>query len=211
MTTKELRNQRMADHLIERLRRRNITAYYCPTAEEAVKTMLQLIPKGSSVSWGGSMTIRDTGIVKALHDDGSYQLLDRDLATSPQEAQEIYMKAFGADYYLSSANAMSEDGVIVNIDGNGNRVAAITWGPKHVIFVISLNKVMQDTDAALKRARSVASPINMTRFQKNTPCQIDGVCHNCNSADCICNYIHFLRNSPNGKHQVILLGEDFGY
>lgn len=121
------------------------------------------------------------------------------------------MKAFGADYYLSSANAMSEDGVIVNIDGNGNRVAAITWGPKHVIFVISLNKVMQDTDAALKRARSVASPINMTRFQKNTPCQIDGVCHNCNSADCICNYIHFLRNSPNGKHQVILLGEDFGY
>ena len=211
MTTKELRNQRMADHLIERLRRRNITAYYCPTAEEAVKTMLQLIPKGSSVSWGGSMTIRDTGIVKALHDDGSYQLLDRDLATSPQEAQDIYMKAFGADYYLSSANAMSEDGVIVNIDGNGNRVAAITWGPKHVIFVISLNKVMQDTDAALKRARSVASPINMTRFQKNTPCQIDGVCHNCNSADCICNYIHFLRNSPNGKHQVILLGEDFGY
>ncbi len=211
MTTKELRNQRMADHLIERLRRRNITACYCPTAEEAVKTMLQLIPKGSSVSWGGSMTIRDTGIVKALHDDGSYQLLDRDLATSPQEAQEIYMKAFGADYYLSSANAMSEDGVIVNIDGNGNRVAAITWGPKHVIFVISLNKVMQDTDAALKRARSVASPINMTRFQKNTPCQIDGVCHNCNSAACICNYIHFLRNSPNGKHQVILLGEDFGY
>lgn len=211
MTTKELRNQRMADHLIERLRRRNITACYCPTAEDAVRKMLEWIPKGSSVSWGGSMTIRDTGIVKALHDDGSYHLLDRDLVSTPEEAQEIYMKAFGADYYLSSANAMSEDGVIVNIDGNGNRVAAITWGPKHVIFVISLNKVMQDTDAALKRARSVASPINMTRFQKDTPCQIDGVCHNCNSVDCICNYIHFLRNSPRGKHQVILLGEDYGY
>lgn len=211
MTTKELRNQRMADHLIERLRRRNITACYCPTAEDAVRKMLEWIPKGSSVSWGGSMTIRDTGIVKALHDDGSYHLLDRDLVSTPEEAQEIYMKTFGADYYLSSANAMSEDGVIVNIDGNGNRVAAITWGPKHVIFVISLNKVMQDTDAALKRARSVASPVNMTRFQKDTPCQIDGVCHNCNSVDCICNYIHFLRNSPRGKHQVILLGEDYGY
>ena len=211
MTTKELRNQRMADHLIERLRRRNITACYCPTAEEAVKTMLQLIPKGSSVSWGGSMTIRDTGIVKALHDDGSYQLLDRDLATSPQEAQDIYMKAFGADYYLSSANALSEDGQIVNIDGTGNRVAAITFGPKNVIFVVGVNKVAQDVEAALKRARSTSAPINTARFDIDTPCKIDGVCHNCNSADCICNYIHVLRNSPKGKHQVVIVGENLGY
>ena len=211
MTPTKIRNEKLAAKIIKNLERRHIKGYYCPTAKDAVNLVSTLIADGSSVTWGGSMTIRDMGIPAALHARESLTVYDRDLAADRDEAQQIYLKAFSCDYYLSSANAMSEDGVIVNIDGNGNRVAAITWGPKHVIFVISLNKVMQDTDAALKRARSVASPINMTRFQKNTPCQIDGVCHNCNSADCICNYIHFLRNSPNGKHQVILLGEDFGY
>jgi hypothetical protein len=101
--------------------------------------------------------------------------------------------------------------VIVNIDGNGNRVAAITWGPKKVIFIIGLNKVAQTVEAALARARSTASPINAARFDIKTPCQVDGVCHNCNSPESICNYVHFLRNSPHGKHTVILVGEAFGY
>ena len=105
----------------------------------------------------------------------------------------------------------TEDGVIVNIDGNGNRVAAITWGPKKVIFVIGMNKVAQNVEAALARARSTASPINAARFDIKTPCQVDGVCHNCNSTDCICNYVHFLRNSPRGRHTVVLVGEDLGY
>lgn len=211
MTITEKRNEKLSARIIKNLAKRHITAYYCATSKEAISKALELMPEGSTISWGGSMTIRDMGLVNAMHDSKKYKLLDRDLVNTPQEAGEIYIKAFGADFYISSANAISEDGVIVNIDGNGNRVAAITFGPKNVLFLIGMNKVCQDVDAALKRARSTASPINCARFNKNTPCQIDGSCHNCNSVDCICNYIHFLRNSPQGKHQVILVGENLGY
>ena len=158
MTPTEQRNALLAQRMIKNLNRRNMDAYYCPTAEEAIGKVMELIPRGSSVSWGGSMTLRDMGLTRALHADGGYRLLDRDLAKDRAEAVEIYLQAFRADYYLSSANAISEDGVIVNIDGNGNRVAAITFGPQHVIFVIGLNKVAQTAEAALARARSTASP-----------------------------------------------------
>ena len=211
MTPTEMRNERLARHLIRHLERRNMHACYCATAEDAVAKVTELIPDGCSVTWGGSMTIRDIGIPAALHARGTLSVMDRDLAGSREEAQEIYRKAFTADYYLSSANAISEDGVVVNIDGTGNRVAAITFGPKHVILVIGLNKVAQTVEAALARARSMASPINAARFDIKTPCQTDGTCHNCNSADCVCNYIHFLRNSPGGRHTVILVGERLGY
>ena len=198
--------------MIKNLNRRHIEAYYCPTAAEAVKKVSGLIPDGSSVTWGGSMTIRDIGIPQLLCNRGTLEVLDRDKAETPEEVQEIYLRAFTSDVYLSSANAISEDGVIVNIDGNGNRVAAITWGPKKVIFVIGINKVAQTVEAALARARSTASPINAQRFDINTPCKTDGVCHNCNSTDCVCSYVHFLRNSRNkGRHVVVLVGEDLGY
>ena len=197
--------------MIKQLQRRHMEAFYCPTAAEAVKKVSELITDGSSVTWGGSMTIRDMGIPDALRQRGTLNVLDRDLVETPEEKAEMYLRAFSADVYLSSANAISEDGVIVNIDGNGNRVAAITWGPKQVIFIIGVNKVAQTVEAALARARSTASPINAARFEIQTPCQVDGVCHNCNSADSICSYVHFLRNSPRGKHKVILVGEDWGY
>ena len=211
MTPKELRSERLAARMIKQLQRRHMEAFYCPTAAEAVKKVSELITDGSSVTWGGSMTIRDMGIPDALRQRGTLNVLDRDLVETPEEKAEMYLRAFSADVYLSSANAISEDGVIVNIDGNGNRVAAITWGPKQVIFIIGVNKVAQTVEAALARARSTASPINAARFEIQTPCQVDGVCHNCNSADSICSYVHFLRNSPRGKHKVILVGEDWGY
>ena len=211
MAPKEQRNGHLAQTIIKNLQRRHIEGFYCPTGKEAVKKVMELIPDGSSVTWGGTMTVRDLGIPDALRSRGTLDVLDRDLVETPEEKQDMYLKAFSADVYLSSANAISEDGVIVNIDGNGNRVAAITWGPKKVIFVIGLNKVAQTVEAALARARSTASPINAARFDIKPPCQIDGVCHNCNSADSICNYIHFLRNSPRGRHTVVLVGEALGY
>ena len=211
MTPQELRNERLAKTVIKNLQRRHIEGFYCPTAEEAVKKVSDLIEDGSSVTWGGTMTVRDLGIPQTLKNRGTLEVLDRDLVETPEEKQAMYLKAFSADVYLSSVNAISEDGVIVNIDGNGNRVAAITWGPKKVIFVIGLNKVAQTVEAALARARSTASPINAARFDIKTPCQVDGVCHNCNSADSICNYVHFLRNSPRGRHTVVFVGEDLGY
>ena len=211
MTPKELRDERLAKTLIKNLKRRHIEGFYCPTAEEAVQKVSELIEDGSSVTWGGTMTVRDLGIPDYLRSRGTLEVLDRDLAVSPEEKQAMYLRAFTTDVYLTSANAISEDGVIVNIDGNGNRVAAITWGPKKVIFVIGLNKVAQNVEAALARARSTAAPTNAARFDIQTPCQSDGVCHNCNSPQSICNYIHFLRNSPKGRHVVVLVGEELGY
>jgi len=211
MTPIEQRNELLAQRMIKSLNRRNMDAFYCPTSAGAIAKVMELMPQGSTVSWGGSMTLRDMGLTRALHDDGRYILLDRDRAVDRAEAVEIYLQAFRADYYLSSANAITEDGVIVNIDGNGNRVAAITFGPSHVIFVIGLNKVTQTVDAALAGASSTAGPINTARFDISTPCKADGVCHNCNSPECICNHIHFLRNSPRRRHTVVLVGEPLGY
>ena len=211
MTPKERRDERLAKTLIKNLKRRHIEGFYCPTAKEAVQKVSELIEDGNSVTWGGTMTVRDLGIPDYLRNRGTLDVLDRDLAETPEEKQAMYLRAFSSDVYLTSANAISEDGVIVNIDGNGNRVAAITWGPKKVIFVIGLNKVAQNVEAALARARSTAAPTNAARFDIQTPCQADGVCHNCNSPQSICNYIHFLRNSPKGRHVVVLVGEELGY
>ena len=211
MTPNEQRNERLGAKMVKAMQRRHFDAYYCATASEAKAKVNELIPEGASVTWGGTMTVRDMDIPKMLQERGTLKVWDRDNVETPEEKQEMYLRAFQADYYLSSANAITEDGVIVNIDGNGNRVAAITWGPQHVIFVVGMNKVAQDPEAALKRARSTAAPINAARFDIQTPCQLDGQCHNCNSPESICNYVHFLRNSPRGKHLVVLVGEDFGY
>lgn len=211
MTPQEQRNELLAKTIIKNLQRRHIEGFYCPSGEEAVKKVSELIADGSTVTWGGTMTVRDLGIPEHLKGRGTLEIIDRDLAETLEERQAMYFRAFSADVYLSSANAISEDGVIVNIDGAGNRVAAITWGPKKVIFVIGLNKVTQTVEAALSRARGTASPINSARFDIKTPCKADGVCHNCNSPECICNYVHFLRNSPKGRHAVILVGENLGY
>lgn len=213
MTPKEKRNALLAEKLVGNLKQRHYEAFFCPTAQEAVEKITGMIPEGSSVTWGGSMTIRDMGLTKALHNKEGLDIWDRDLAQSREEAQEIYRRAFYADYYLSSVNAMSEDGEIVNIDGNGNRVAAITFGPKRVILVVGINKVAQNLDAAISRARSLAAPVNMMRFANlNTPCKNDGMCHDCKSPDSICNYIQIMRNShPVGRHIVVIVGEELGY
>lgn len=211
MTPKEIRNQRLAEKLIKNLRQRHYEAFFAENSEAIRKKVAELIPEGSSISWGGSASIRETGVTDMLK-KGNYQIYDREDATTTEEKTSIYRKAFACDYYLSSVNAMSEDGQIVNIDGNGNRVAAITWGPRHVIFVVGLNKVCQDIDTAIKRARSVAAPINMARFDLKTPCQTDGSCHDCKSQDSICNYISILRMShPAGRHIVLLVDEDLGF
>ena len=211
MTPKEKRNDKLAAKLIKNLERRHSNAYFCKTKEEAINIITDMIPKGATVAWGGSMTIRDMGLTAKLK-AGDYEIYDRDDVNTLEDKIRMYRKAFECDYYLSSVNAISEDGVIVNIDGNGNRVAAITWGPEHVILVVGLNKVCQDVDAAIKRARSEAAPINMARFDLNTPCQKDGTCHDCLSPDSICNYISIQRMShPAKRHTVVLVDESLGY
>lgn len=211
MDAKQLRNERLADKLIKNLKQRHYDAYYCKDREALHAKVRELIPEQSTVTWGGSESIRRSGITTMLK-EGNYRVFDRDEAVTPEEKRRAYLQAFDCDYYLASVNAISEDGVIINIDGNGNRVAAITWGPQHVIFVVGLHKVCQDTDAAIKRARSVAAPTNMARFGLKTPCQTDGVCHNCKSPDSICNYISIQRMShPAHRHIVLLTDEELGF
>lgn len=212
MSPLETRNEKLAATLMRHLRQRHYDAYYCHDGKELPGLIEKLIPAGSTVTWGGSDTIRSTGVTAMIKNSGAYKVYDRDDAQSEEQKTAVYRKAFECDYYLASVNAISEDGVIVNIDGNGNRVAAITWGPKHVILIAGLNKVCQDVDAAIKRARSVAAPVNMARFGLNTPCTNDGTCHNCKSPDSICNYISVQRMShPAGRHIVVLVGESLGY
>lgn len=210
-TPLETRNELLAKTLITNLERRHFEAYYCPTAAEAVEKAVSLIPEGCSVSWGGSVTIRESGLTKAVH-AGNYTVIDRDLAKSPEEMAELHRKGLLADYYLSSVNAISENGVLVNIDGTGNRVAALCFGPKNVIILCGMNKVAQDVDAAVKRARSYAAPVNSMRFMGKTPCAVTGSCHNCVSEECICNQILLTRNCrPAGRIKIILVGEEMGF
>lgn len=207
----EKRNALLAKTVIANLEKRHFEAYYCPTSAEALQKALELIPEGSSVGWGGSVTIRDMGLTKAVHEK-NYTVIDRDLAKSPEEAAELQRKCLTTDYFITSTNAMSEDGILVNIDGNGNRLAAICFGPKNVIVICGMNKIAQNLDAAISRARFTAAPINAGRFDIKTPCNTTGKCHNCTSIDSICSEILITRTSrPANRVKVILVGEELGF
>lgn len=199
--------------MIKSLKRRNMEAFYCPTAAEAVSKVSELIADGSSVTWSGSMTIRDMGIPQALRDRGTLEVLDRDLVTDRDEVVKIYERAFTADVYLSSANAISEDGVIVNIDGNGNRVAASIFGPKRVVFVVGRNKIVDGgIDAAIDRIKREACPPNCRRLNKKTPCAVTGACADCSSPDRICSVTVVMDRRPSKTDAyVLLVDEDLGY
>jgi len=164
------RNALLANKVIAGLRSRNMSGYYAESREDALKQALELIPTGASVTMGGCMSAREIGLVDELK-NGDYNFIDRDAEADKRAAM---LKAYDADVYIASANAMTEDGVLVNIDGNANRVSAIAQGPKKVIFIVGMNKVCSDTDGAMKRARNVAAPINAQRFGLNTPCAKTG-------------------------------------
>ena len=211
MTPQEKRKELLSATLVKNLEKRHFEAYYCPTAAEAVEKALSLMPEGSSVTWGGSMTIRDMGLTKAVK-EGNYNVIDRDTAANPAEMREMMRQGLLTDFYLTSTNALTEDGVLVNIDGTGNRVASICFGPNNVIVLTSLSKVAQDVDAAIKRVRGYVAPVNSMRFMGKTPCAVDGICHNCTSPECICNQVLVTRVCrPAGRIKVILIGEELGF
>ena len=202
------RNALLAKKVIEGLRSRNMEAEFAETKEEALKKALELIPEGASISMGGSMSVHAIGLSEALK-NGNYNFIDRD---AYEDKRQAMLLAYDADFFLSSCNAMTEDGVMVNIDGNANRVSAIAQGPKHVLFIVGMNKICKDVDHAMKRARNVASPINAQRFGLKTPCTQTGSCMNCKSADTICCQFLITRYSRHaGRIHVILVNEDLGY
>ena len=201
------RNELLAQKVIKGLESRNMTGYYAASKEEALKTALSLIPEGSSVTMGGSMSAQEIGLVAAVK-EGNYRFIDRH-AGDPRAAM---LAGYDADVFLSSVNAMTDDGVLVNIDGNSNRVSAICQGPKKVIFIVGMNKVCGDLDGAMKRARNVAAPTNAQRFGLSTPCAKTGKCMDCKSPDTICCQFLITRFSlPAGRIHVILVNDTLGF
>ena len=202
------RNELLAQKVIQGLESRNMSGYYAANREAALQTALSLIPAGSTVTMGGAMSAREIGLVDAVKTD-SYRFLDRDTAPDRRAAM---LAAYDADVFLASANAITEDGILVNIDGNANRVSCIAYGPKKVILIVGMNKVCPDPDTALKRARNVAAPINAQRFGISTPCTKTGSCMNCKSPDTICCQFLITRYSRHaGRIHVILVNDDLGF
>ncbi len=201
----------LCQRVIQGLEKRQIHGYYAETKEDALKLALDLIPEGSSVGYGGSITLDQIGLKTAL-DNEHYHLIRRELAKDAAELRQKYIEMYGADVFITSTNAISEDGMLVNIDGSGNRVSMICFGPKKVIFFAGVNKIAKDLDSAIVRARNVAAPANCTRLNKNTPCQKTGSCMNCLSPDSICSEFVVTRfNMIPDRMHVILINDDLGY
>ncbi|MBP5529545.1 MAG: lactate utilization protein [Lachnospiraceae bacterium] len=202
------RNELLAQKVIKGLESRNMSGYYAENKEEALKIALGLIPEGSSIGMGGAMSVHEIGLSDALK-SGNYNFIDRDAIEDKRKAM---LDTYDADFFLSSVNAMSDDGVLINIDGNSNRVSAIAQGPKKVVFIVGMNKVCGDVDSALKRARNIAAPTNAQRFGLSTPCSKTGSCFNCKSPDTICCQFLITRYSRHADRiHVILVNDNLGF
>ena len=206
MNVREMRNEVLGNRVVKALESRNMEAYYVKTKEAALAKALELIPEGSSISWGGTMSAQEIGLTDALH-KGNYDVYDREQVETREEKEQIAHQALNCDFFIGSTNALSEDGVLVNVDGNANRVAAFAYGPKNVLLIVGMNKVVKTEADAMSRARNEAAPINAQRFGVDTPCVKNGSCFNC-----ICNQILITRFSKVPKRtKIILIDENLGF
>lgn len=205
------RNATLAKTMIPVLENHGYAAYYCATKEEALAKALELIPETDLVSWGGSASMEEIGLKAAIKARNKY--IDRDEAPNLEENMERRRQGLLADTYIMSTNAMTEKGELVNIDGTGNRVAALCFGPKQVVLIVGMNKVTKTLEAAKERARCVAAPINSQRFPNpDRPCFKTGECMGCDKAGTICNqFVMVRRSNPVGRIKIILVGEHLGF
>lgn len=211
MSHKQNALAKQAETIIHNLSKRNMEGCYFPTAADCTQAILKEMPEGSVIGWGGSESVKESGLMDAIH-NGNYELIDRSSAKTPEESRQLYAKTVLADYYLMSTNAITLDGKLINIDGNGNRVACLIQGPAHVILVVGMNKVVTDVESGIARVRNMASPANAIRLNRNLACAATGVCHDCLSPECFCNQLVITRRSMhNGRIKVYLIGEDLGY
>lgn len=205
-------NKQKAQQIIKSLEKRNMQGFYCASSQELLDTILPMFEEGSKIAWGGSATLDQTGLLSTLKESGKYEMIDRMQAKSPEEAREFFAKTVLSDYYLMSSNAITQDGILINIDGNGNRVASLIQGPRKVFLIVSMKKVVQDVENGIWRVRNMATPPNTLRLHKNTPCTQTGKCENCLSPDCICNQIVITRRSGHADRiKVFLVDEDLGF
>ena len=203
--------EKQAMSIIENLEKRNMKGYYCNTKEECAELILSLLNKGDTVTWGGSESLKQCGIPSLVKQSGEYNVLDRAEYT-PETIRSFYEKSFCANAFIMGTNAITLDGILVNIDGAGNRVSSLIFGPEKVFVIAGMNKVVPTADDALDRIRNFASPPNTIRLNKNTPCSKTGKCGNCLSPECICSQIVYTRRSGiKDRIQVILVGESLGF
>ena len=202
--------EKRASVLVKNLRSRHFEAYYCDTRQDALAKALELIPEGSLVSWGGAMSAQQIGLIGAMR-VGNYRTIDRDKCVTAEEREQAMKDALFCDTFLMGANAMSMDGEMVSIDGTGNRIGALVYGPKSVVVIVGTNKVEDTLEEAIRRARTVAAPKNKQRFGDGTPCATTGICGDCKSEKCICNHIVITRHCrPVGRIKFIIVGEELG-
>ncbi len=205
------RNRLLSEQIIKGLKSRNMEGYYAETKEEALNKALELLPKGCTVAWGGSMSIQEIGLKDAVC-QGDYVEYNREAAKTAEEKRAAALAAYDCDYFLTSTNAITEAGVMVNVDGVANRVSAIAFGPKNVLMIVGMNKVVKKVEDAVSRSRNEAAPINAQRFGLDTPCTKTGACFDCKSPDTICCQILITRFSKiAGRIKVILVGEELGF
>lgn len=205
------RNRVLGQKIIKELESRNMEGYYAESGEEALKLALDMIPEGSSISWGGSVSIKEIGLQQAVC-QGNYKIYDRDATNTPEERRQVMIDAYGCDYFITSTNAITSTGELVNVDGMANRVSAIAFGPKNVLMIVGMNKVVKSVEDAISRTRNEAAPVNAQRFGIDTPCVKTGVCFDCKSPDTICCQTLITRYSKiKGRIKVILVNEDLGF
>lgn len=211
LTPRKMQYDKAGPKVAEALNKRHFEAYYCPDRAAAIEKVLELISPEDTVSWGGTLTVDELGLKDLLRARGQ-KLIDRDIAKDAQERQQMLKQALTCDTFLMGSNAISADGQLVNIDGTGNRVAALCFGPTQVVVVAGMNKVAGDLDGAMRRAREVAAPMNAQRFPLKTPCVANGLCGDCKGPDSICAQIVTTRLcKPAGRIKVVLVGEDLGF
>ncbi len=212
MNPKQIFYEKQAASILKHLERRQMKGYYCPTRQDAVTTAMSLTAANTTVCFGGSMSLLESGVMDALKARTDLTLIDRSHAKTPEEVRQVYLSAFDADTYFMSTNAITSDGQLVNIDGNGNRVAALIYGPRQVVMIVGMNKVVPTVDDAVRRVRNTATPPNCIRLGLETPCAATGSCADCLTENCICSQIVITRRSRTADRiKVILVGEELGY
>jgi len=211
MSIKQAYFDKAGEGAVKAFRSRGFDAHYCKSAIEAKSMALSLISPEDTIAWGGSVTIDTLGLKEALYSRGN-KMLDREKAQTAEERTEIMRQGLLCDTFLMSANALSADGQMVNIDGMGNRVAALCYGPKNVVVIAGMNKLCPTVDDAIVRARNTVAPMNSQRFPSETrPCYLTGKCSDCKAPDTICNQIVITRYSRTpGRIKLILVGEELG-
>lgn len=210
-TPKQQFYENLADSLIDKFNLRGMEGYYCETREEALMTARRFLTPGCSVSWGGSKTLEEIGLIDSLR-ASDYTVYDRAAAKTPEALSELYANVIRCDYYFMSSNAITLDGQLVNIDGNGNRVSSLIFGPKHVIVIAGMNKLATDVAEAVHRVHLYAAPANAARLGVSTPCAKYGRCADCLETECLCCQTVITRMSRTpGRIKILLVGEELGY